>query len=80
MIETGKTFISHKYESDEHNKWVARLVTDLRNKGIQCFYDTTDVKVGDSINYYMNTQIQNSENFILIVTPEYVVYPKNRTV
>lgn len=72
MIADTKTFISHKYESDEHNAWVDKLVTDLRNKGILCSYDVTDIKIGDRINHYMTTEIQNSRNFVLILTPEYI--------
>lgn len=63
-------FVSYSHESDEHNKKVANLVSELRSSGIETIYDA-DMRLGQRMPDFMRFYIQKSQYVLYICTPEY---------
>ena len=67
-VKTPKVFISYKWESDDHNNWVAKLAGDLRNAGIDACLDQWEVRYGDSFTDYMTSKISEADAMLFIMT------------
>lgn len=61
-----KVFVSHS----THDRWVAsRIAKDLNELGAETFLDEKDIETGDSISEAVSTNLKNSDEFMVLVTP-----------
>jgi len=70
--ENNKIFISYSWQTDDHNKWVADLVSKLENIGFNVVFDKDKLLAGDNKKKFMTESVQNSDFVLLILTPIYV--------
>jgi len=68
----SRVFISHAHRD---KAFVERLATDLRQAGLEVWYDAWEIKVGESIVQKINAGLQRSDYLIIILSPESVVSP-----
>jgi len=71
-METPIVFISYSHDSAEHEAWVLRLATDLRNNGVDATLDQWDLALGQDTAAFMQRGITQSSRVILVCTDVYV--------
>lgn len=67
-----RVFISYSHDSAEHKKWVLDFATTLRNRGIDAVLDQWDLKPGDDLPHFMETQLQSAQYVLMICSSRYV--------
>ena len=67
-----RVFISYSHDSAEHKEWVLKLATTLRNRGVDAVLDQWDLKPGDDLPHFMETQISKAQFVIMVCTESYV--------
>lgn len=65
-------FISYSHDSAEHKEWVLDFATTLRNRGIDAILDQWDLKPGDDLPHFMETQLDSADYILMICTEKYV--------
>lgn len=63
--------ISYSWEDKEHQSWVERLATRLRDDGVYVSLDKWNVELGQSLTEYMEALVRDHERVLVICTPEY---------
>lgn len=71
-MSVPKVFISYSHDSQIHKKWVLDLATRLRNSGIDAIIDQWELKPGDDIPHFMETQLSTSNYVLMVCTNRYV--------
>lgn len=74
-----KVFISYSHDSIDHKKWVINLASRLRNNGIDAILDQFELKPGDDIPHFMETNLADSDKILMICTENYVAKANNGT-
>lgn len=67
-----RVFISYSHDSADHKKWVLDFATTLRNRGIDAVLDQWDLKPGDDLPHFMETQLDTADFAVMICTEKYV--------
>ena len=69
-----KLFVSYSWTSPDHEAWVLRLATDLRESGIDVVLDKWDLKEGHDAHAFMEKMVTDPEikKVILICDKAYV--------
>ena len=67
-----KVFISYSHDSAKHKQWVLAFATTLRDRGIDAILDQWDLKPGDDLPHFMETNLEESEYAVMICTRKYV--------
>ncbi|EKA4523277.1 TPA: toll/interleukin-1 receptor domain-containing protein [Vibrio cholerae] len=67
-----RVFISYSHDSAEHKSWVLDFATTLRNRGIDAVLDQWDLKPGDDLPHFMETELARCDYAILVCTETYV--------
>jgi len=67
-----KAFISYSHDTQEHKKWVLDLATRLRNTGVDAILDQWELKPGDDLPHFMETNLANADRVLMICTEKYV--------
>ncbi len=67
-----RVFISYSHDSANHKQWVLEFATTLRNRGIDAVLDQWDLKPGDDLPHFMETQLATSDFALMICTEKYV--------
>lgn len=67
-----RVFISYSHDSAEHKGWVLDFATTLRNRGIDAVLDQWDLKPGDDLPHFMETQLDSANYILMICTEKYV--------
>lgn len=67
-----RVFVSYSHDSAAHKKWVLEFATTLRNRGVDAVLDQWDLKPGDDLPHFMETQLENSDFALMICTEKYV--------
>lgn len=70
-------FISYSHDSQEHKKWALELAIRLRNNGIDAIIDQFELKAGDDLPHFMETNLAKSDKIIMICTERYVEKANN---
>lgn len=74
-MEDNKTnplvFISYSWDSEEHEKWVRQLASDLIKNGVDVRLDQWENNLGSDIPYFMDDSIIKSTRVLCILTPNY---------
>jgi len=63
MVENihPKVFISYSWSSFEHEQWVIKFATELRDCGVNVILDKWDLKEGNDSNVFMEKMVTDSE-------------------
>ena len=67
-----KVFASYSRDSDEHNQWVQKLCTKLRENGVDVILDQWDLGPGDDLTLFMEKGVRDSKRVLVICTDTYV--------
>lgn len=65
-------FISYSHDSAAHKQWVMDFATTLRNRGVDAVLDQWDLKPGDDLPHFMETQLASADFALMICTERYV--------
>ena len=76
-----KLFISYSWTSPDHEAWVIRLATELRDSGIDVILDKWDLKEGQDSYVFMEQMVADPEikKVLLVCDKEYVTKANNRS-
>jgi hypothetical protein len=68
-----KLFISYCWSNSEHEEWVLRLGTELRENGVDVILDKWDLKEGNDANAFMEKMVSDEEikKVILVIDDQY---------
>jgi len=61
-------FISYSHDSAEHKKWVLDFATTLRSRGVDAVLDQWDLKPGDDLPHFMETNLESAD-YVLMSAP-----------
>ena len=67
-----KVFISYSHDTLDHKKWVLDLATKMRASGIDSIIDQWDLKPGDDLPLFMETNLIESDRVLMVCTEKYV--------
>lgn len=67
-----RVFISYSHDSAEHKEWVLDFATTLRNRGVDAVLDQWDLKPGDDLPHFMETQLEVADYVLMVCTEKYV--------
>ena len=67
-----KAFISYSHDSPEHKSWVLDLATWLRSSGVDAVIDQWDLRPGDDLAHFMETQLTAADRVLMVCTEKYV--------
>lgn len=67
-----KAFISYSHDSLEHKSWVLDLATRLRSSGVDAVIDQWDLRPGDDLAHFMETQLTTADRVLMVCTEKYV--------
>jgi len=71
-INIPRVFISYSHETAAHKRWVLELATTLRLRGIDIVLDQWDLKPGDDLPHFMETELNHCDYVIMVCSEEYV--------
>ncbi len=71
-MKPPRIFISYSHDSAAHKEWVLNFATTLRNRGIDAVLDQWDLKPGDDLPHFMETELARSDFAIMVCTEHYV--------
>jgi len=72
MKKIPKVFVSYSHDSQKHKKWVLDFATRLRYSGIDAILDQWELKPGDDLPHFMETNLENSDYVLMVCTSRYV--------
>lgn len=67
-----RVFISYSHDSAEHKSWVLDFATTLRNRGIDAVLDQWDLRPGDDLPHFMETELARCDYVLMVCTEPYV--------
>ncbi len=67
-----RVFISYSHDSAEHKEWVLDFATTLRSRGVDIVLDLWELKPGDDLPQFMETQLETSDYVIMVCSKKYV--------
>ncbi len=72
-MSAPKLFISYCWSSAEHQEWVLRLGTELRESGVDVILDKWDLKEGNDANAFMEKMVSDEsiKKVILVIDEHY---------
>ncbi|MCD6347326.1 MAG: TIR domain-containing protein [Bacteroidales bacterium] len=76
-----KLFISYCWSNDDHENWVLRLGTELRENGVDVILDKWDLKEGNDANAFMEKMVSDEEikKVVLVIDDQYSEKANKRT-
>jgi hypothetical protein len=79
--EHPKAFISYSWTSDEHQKWVVDLASQLRVDGVDVILDKWDLHEGDDAHAFMERMVTDPsvKKVLLVCDRRYVEKANGRT-
>ncbi len=67
-----RAFVSYSHDSSDHKKWILDFATTLRNRGVDAVLDQWDLKPGDDLPHFMETQLEAADYVLMICTEKYI--------
>lgn len=67
-----RVFVSYSHDSAEHKSWVLDFATTLRNRGIDAVLDQWDLRPGDDLPHFMETELAKCDFVIIVCSDAYV--------
>ncbi len=77
--KSPKVFISYSWEDSEHQRWILKLATNLRQKGIDVTLDQWHADLGMRLPKFMEKSITKHDYILVVCTPIYKKKSDNRT-
>lgn len=71
-MKPPRVFISYSHDSAEHKKWVLDFATTLRNRGVDAVLDQWDLRPGDDLPHFMETQLEAADYVVMVCSEKYV--------
>ena len=71
-MQPPRVFISYSHDSAAHKEWVLDFATTLRNRGVDAVLDQWDLKPGDDLPHFMETELARCDYAIMVCTERYV--------
>lgn len=71
-MKPPRVFISYSHDSAVHKEWVLNFATTLRNRGIDAVLDQWNLKPGDDLPHFMETELTRSDFAIMVCTERYI--------
>lgn len=80
-MSVPKLFISYCWSNAEHEEWVLRLGTELRESGVNVILDKWDLKEGNDANAFMEKMVSDDDinKVILVIDEQYSEKANKRT-
>jgi len=80
MENAIKLFISYSWTTSEHEEWVLKLGTELRENGVDVILDKWDLKEGDDAHVFMEKMVTDESvtKVLIICDSGYVKKANNR--
>ena len=72
MLENLKVFISYSHDTEEHNQWVLKLASALRQSSVQIILDQYDLLPGQDQNEFTETGLREANRVLVVCTDRYV--------
>lgn len=67
-----RVFISYSHDSAEHKSWVLDFASTLRHRGIDAVLDQWDLRPGDDLPHFMETELAKCDFVIIVCSEAYV--------
>lgn len=67
-----RVFVSYSHDSAEHKSWVLDFATTLRLRGIDTVLDQWDLRPGDDLPHFMETELAKCDFVIIVCSEAYV--------
>lgn len=67
-----KVFISYSHDNLDHKKWVLELAIRMRNNGIDAIIDQWELKPGDDLPHFMETNLALADSILMICSEKYI--------
>lgn len=71
-MKPPRVFISYSHDSAQHKEWVLSFATTLRQRGIDAVLDQWDLKPGNDLPHFMETELASSDFALMICSDRYV--------
>lgn len=72
MNQKPKIFIAYSHDSEEHKNWVRDFSRELRSYGINVVLDQWDLKYGEDVTLFIESNIREAKKVLIICTDKYV--------
>ena len=69
-MKATKTFVSYSWSNPEHEEWVLRLATELRESGVDVTFDKWDLKEGHEANAFMEKMVSDKDITKVIIVSD----------
>lgn len=67
-----RVFVSYSHDSAKHKSWVLDFATTLRYRGIDTVLDQWDLRPGDDLPHFMETELAKCDFVITVCSEAYV--------
>jgi hypothetical protein len=67
-----RVFISYSHDSASHKEWVLDFASTLRKRGVDAVLDQWDLKPGNDLPHFMETELTNADYVLVVCTTNYV--------
>jgi predicted transcriptional regulator len=71
-MKVPRVFISYSHDSAEHKSWVLDFATTLRNRGVDAILDQWDLRPGDDLPLFMESNLESCDFVVMICSEKYV--------
>lgn len=71
-MKIPRVFISYSHDSAAHKGWVLDFATTLRNRGVDAVLDQWDLRPGDDLPHFMETELSKCDFVVMVCTETYV--------
>ncbi len=71
-IVPPRVFISYSHDSAPHKEWVLDFASTLRKRGVDAVLDQWDLKPGNDLPHFMETELVKADYIIVVCTEKYV--------
>lgn len=78
-MNATRVFISYSWSSPEHEDWVLRLATQLRDCGVDAILDKWDLKEGQEANAFMEKMVLDDEITKVLIVSDRIYCEKSNT-
>lgn len=78
QFQPPKIFISYSWDNEQHKRWVLDLSDNLRKNGVNIILDQYHLKPGADLHYFIENNISNTDQVIVIFTENYKAKAEKR--
>lgn len=72
-----RVFVSYSHDSAHHKEWGLDLASTLRKRGVDVVLDQWDLKPGNDLPHFMETELVKADYIVVICTENYVSKANN---